>query len=118
MMKKVAQLSMGILEAVGAGKRYKEITIKTPKVYVYNAGTTIYELRSPKAVYVMQSYSQAIDLTLTIETLKDLKVKLSLPKGWKFGSKVLTDELRVDGHGSAVFVTDNLGCTYQKLISP
>jgi hypothetical protein len=116
-MKKVGQFSMGIIEAVGAGKKYAEVTLKSSKVWIYNPGTTVYELQSPKAVYVMQSYSQAIDKTLSLETLDDLKFKLAMPKGWKFGSRVLMDELRLGGLGNAVVINDNFGCTYQKLES-
>jgi hypothetical protein len=115
-MKMVGELSLNFIEAVSqANKVYYDLVVKRPTVWVYKANRTVYELRSPTAVYIMQSYSQAVDKTLTAETLAGLGSKLALPQGWSFSSRVLTSDLQLDAHGTAIVINDNFGCSYQKL---
>jgi len=47
--------------------------------------------------YVMQSYSIIVDKNQTMADLPNLGSKLKLPEGWKFITKVLDQNLTVNG---------------------
>jgi hypothetical protein len=84
-------------------------------VFYFDAGTEVYELTDPDgAVYVMQSYSQKLDPTLSADQLAGLGARLKLPAGWTFSTRVLDAELEVrDVDGIAVVVQDDFENTYQ-----
>eukprot|EP00747_Dinoflagellata_sp_TGD_P185379 gnl/TRDRNA2_/TRDRNA2_41918_c1_seq1.p1 gnl/TRDRNA2_/TRDRNA2_41918_c1~~gnl/TRDRNA2_/TRDRNA2_41918_c1_seq1.p1 ORF type:complete len:294 (+),score=33.97 gnl/TRDRNA2_/TRDRNA2_41918_c1_seq1:59-940(+) len=89
-------------------------------IMVWAAGQTVHELLdSEGAPYVMQSYSNRIDASLTSESLKDLRTRLQLPSGWSFRSRVLDTELTVVGtDGVAQVVWDELQNAYSKHDAP
>jgi len=87
-------------------------------VFIYNAGQPVFELTAPNGdVYVMQSYAQIVDKTLTYKQLPSLASKLQLPSGWSYSTKTLQQELRLDttSTGVAYVVNDNLADSYQRM---
>lgn len=94
---------------------YAPNAVKRDTVWVYNAGKPIFELTDPQGgVYVMQSYAQIADKTLTIEQLPNLAGKLKLPQGWGYKTETLDAELDLGSNGLATVVNDNLYNSYQK----
>jgi hypothetical protein len=72
-----------------------EVTRNT--VFVFNAGEEIYELVNPDGQrWVMQTWSQVADPNLSRADLPGLAGRLSLPDGWTYRPRVLTETLRVD----------------------
>jgi hypothetical protein len=63
----------------------------------------------------MQSYSLAVDPTLTEAELPALGARLQLPDGWRYRARRLEEEwtLRVDGE--ARVVQDELENSYQRV---
>jgi hypothetical protein len=94
---------------------YAQRPVARDTVFYFDAGTEVYELTDPDgAVYVMQSYSQKLDPTLSADQLAGLGGRLKLPAGWTFSSRVLDAELEVrDVDGVAVVVQDDFENTYQ-----
>ena len=87
-------------------------------VFTYNAGKLIFELIAPNGdVYVMQSYAQIVDKTLTYKQLSSLASKLQLPSGWTYTTKTLQQDLKLDttSTGVAYVVNDNLADSYQRM---
>ena len=65
--------------------------------YTFNKGSEIYILDAPDGeVFVMQSFTNYVQKEVTINNIKDLGPKLTLPPGWKFRSVVLDRELLVN----------------------
>lgn len=84
-------------------------------VWTYQAGNSIHELTDPDGTtYVMESYSQELDPTLSWERLDALGDKLTLPQGWSYSSRPLAADLVLGNGGTAYLVQDNLDNTYQK----
>ena len=84
-------------------------------VWTYRAGSSVHELTDPAGtIYVMESYSQEIDPTLSWEGLDALGGKLTLPQGWSYSSRSLSADLVLGNGGTAYLVHDNLGNRYQK----
>jgi hypothetical protein len=66
-------------------------------VFVFHAGQEIYELIDPAGRrWVMQTWSQVADPNLARADLPGLASRLSLPDGWSYQPRVLTETLRVD----------------------
>ena len=70
-------------------------------------------LREPDGtVWVLQEYTKAVDPSLTPDNLDTVGSKLkNLPKGWKFETKVLTENLSLDtgrAGGWAAIIRDEL----------
>ncbi|MFM7062211.1 MAG: hypothetical protein ACKO04_01785 [Actinomycetes bacterium] len=86
-------------------------------VFVFDAGQTVYELRSSDgATYVMQTWSQQKDPTLTQGNLAGLGPRLQLPAGWTYGARQLDAPLRVDTTAApAQVLQDDLGNSYSKV---
>jgi hypothetical protein len=83
-------------------------------VFVFNPGQEIYELIDPLSRHwVMQTWSQVADATLSRADLPGLANRLDLPAGWTYQPRVLTGELRVDTTTRAAEVLqDNLTNSY------
>jgi hypothetical protein len=83
-------------------------------VFVFNAGEQIYELIDTHAQHwVMQTWSQVADATLSRADLPGLASRLELPAGWTYQPRVLTSELRIDTSSRAAQVLqDNLTNSY------
>lgn len=99
---------------------YTTAEVARDTVFVFDAGTEIYELTDPDGVhYVMQSYSQMIDPTMDASRLASLGDILALPEGWTFDVITLDDRLDVyDTDGIAVVVQDEFQNTYQRIDTP
>ena len=96
---------------------YSPYSVSRSVIFTYNAGTEIFELSSPDgSVFVMQSFSQQKDPSLTLASLPSLADKLELPAGWKFGSRMLTEDLNiVTVKNPAQVLQDNLGNSYSMI---
>ncbi len=86
--------------------------------WTFHVGKPIHVLREPNGpVWVMQEYTKMADPSLNINNLHTVGKKLkNLPKGWKFETIILTEELVLDtmrSDGWASILRDELGCTYQ-----
>jgi hypothetical protein len=119
------QLAATIRLTPGAGLRqamgqpYTEHSINRDTQWIYNPGSTVYELVGPdQRVYVMQSYCQIVDATLDEQALATLGQRLHLPAGWSYRARQLDAELNVRTVGAqAVVVQDELRNTYQRFDS-
>jgi hypothetical protein len=113
------EMFLGATVDLGAGlpstAPYTQRPVARDTVFYFDAGTEVYELTDPDgAVYVMQSYSQKLDPTLSADQLAGLGARLKLPAGWTFSTRVLDAELEVrDVDGIAVVVQDDFENTYQ-----
>lgn len=89
-----------------------EVNRKT--VFTFDKGSTVYELTDPQGrKWVMQSWSQEIDPTLSEADLTDLTPKLKLPAGWTYSSRTLTKPLTISTVAApAKVTTDDLKNTY------
>ena len=97
-------------------KPYVEVTVDRESRYVYEAGRKAYELLSPEGkTYIMQSYSLEVDPHLNEAVLSELAHRLSLPDGWRYVVRNLTEDVTVRTNGSkAHIVQDDLRNTYQR----
>lgn len=94
---------------------YAPNEVQRDTVWIYAAGKPIFELTDPQGnVYVMQSYAQIADRTLTMEQLPDLASKLKLPPGWGYQTETPSTELDLGSNGIATVVNDDLYNSYQK----
>lgn len=88
--------------------------VQRETIYTYKAGQPIFVLTdSSGAEYVMQSYAQIVDRTLTYEQLPNLKARLTLPAGWDYSTRTLTQDLLMNSNGLAFVVNDDLANSYQ-----
>ncbi len=83
-------------------------------VFVFGAGRPVFELVDPHGQrWVMQSWSQTVDPTLSLADLPTLGERLQLPDGWSFRTSTLSSPLSIDTTTEDAHVTqDNLGNTY------
>jgi len=116
-MYKQATVPIGSL--VDQARSYSPYSVSRSAIFTYYAGTEIFELTSPDgSVFVMQSFSQQKDPSLTLALLPSLANKLELPAGWKFGSRMLTEDLKiVTVKNPAQVLQDNLGNSYSMIPS-
>ena len=97
---------------------YVPSLIRRNTVWTFKAGKPVFLLREPSGpVWVLQEYTKAVDPSLIPDNLDTVGSKLkNLPAGWKFETKVLTQDLVLDTGraGSwAAIIRDDLHCTYQ-----
>jgi hypothetical protein len=112
---KRAEINTNIWDGALGNKLYAPTTVQRYTIWIYNPGTTIYELISPKGeVYVMQSYAQIVDTNLQVTDLPNLGQRLKLPVGWKFQTRTLTQALELKANGVAYVLQDDLRNSYQK----
>lgn len=114
-MYKQATVPIGSL--IDQARPYSPYPVSRSTIFTFSAGTEIFQLTNPDgAVFVMQSFSQQKDPTLTLPSLPSLATKLELPVGWKFGSRVLTEDLKiVTVKNPAQVLQDNLGNSYSMI---
>jgi hypothetical protein len=94
---------------------YVPAEVHRTTVWTYDAGKPIFELTAPDGgVYVMQSYAQIVDKTLTYEQLASLGSKLSLPPGWTYSVQTPSTTLQLVASGIAYVVMDKLQNSYQR----
>ena len=64
-------------------------------------------------MYVMQTWSQQVDPTLTAAALPGLATRLNLPAGWSYATRTLRAPLVVQTTGKVAHVLqDDLGDSY------
>lgn len=93
---------------------YVPNTVNRHTVFVFNAGQEVYELIDPQSRHwIMQTWSQVTDPSLSRADLPGLGDRLDLPAGWAYQPRVLADELRVDTtSGPAQVLQDDLTNSY------
>ncbi len=93
---------------------YTDRTVIRDNTWSWNKGRRVFELVAPGGdVYVMQSYSQIKNPSLTLAQLKTLGGRLKLPQGWRYRSRVLKARLALKANGGATITQDDLSNTYQ-----
>ncbi len=93
---------------------YLDRTIARTNTWQWNRGRTVFELVAPGGdTYVMQSYSQIKDPSLTLAQLRALGPRLALPPGWRYRSRTLRAPLVLGANGAATIIQDPLQDTYQ-----
>ena len=93
-MRRIATINLGADYAPGS---YVERKINRGAVFFWDAGKKVYELVNPDGLaYVMQARCIGVDPTISEESLDTLGDKLSLPAGWSYRVRVLSEELVVD----------------------
>ena len=56
------------------------------------------------------------DAELTIADLETLGERLTLPDGWRYETRVLTEDSELKADGLAYVINDDLGNSYQKIL--
>ena len=93
---------------------YTDRIISRTNTWRWNRGRTVFELVAPGGdVYVMQSYAQIKDPTLSIGKLGSLGRRLELPPGWRYRTRKLNRALVLTARGKATVLQDDLQNTYQ-----
>ncbi|QWE04255.1 hypothetical protein [Polynucleobacter sp. JS-JIR-II-50] len=110
-----ATVQIGLLKQLMGSKNYAPNEVTRTTNFIYRVGSAVYELTSPGGdVYVMQSYSQIVNPTLSMKDLPVLNEQLKLPAGWTYRSRVLDQDLSLVANGIAYVLQDNLSNSYQK----
>lgn len=66
-------------------------------VFTFDTGRPVFELVDADGRrWVMQTYSQVVDKNLTLSDLAGLGSRLTLPAGWRYETRTLTEPLTVD----------------------
>jgi hypothetical protein len=110
----VGQLQIPIGDATIGTDPYTVNTVQRNTIYTFKKGLLVFELTDPSGnVYVMQSYSQQIDPSLSLEKLPDIGPTNQLPEGWSYAARRLTEDLTLTASGSTQIVNDSYRNTYQ-----
>ncbi|WP_371348719.1 hypothetical protein [Ancylobacter sp. IITR112] len=113
-MAKRAEVGLSLHQAMGPS--YTEQTIDRDTTYRFDAGKPIFQLTAPDgAVYVMQSYAQIVEPTLSYADLPGLGAKLKPPAGWSYSTRTPDKDLLLVAKGTAIVIQDELKNTYQKV---
>ncbi|WP_460357038.1 hypothetical protein [Mycobacterium sp. ZZG] len=76
---------------------YLPNTVARHAVFVFDRDKPIFELVDPDGRrWVMQTWSQVVDPTLSYDDLPGLATRLRLPDGWSYRARTLDEQLRVD----------------------
>lgn len=99
-----------------ATKPYTAHPVDRATIFTFDAGRTVHELvDADGSTYVMQTWSQQKDPALAEADLDALGARLTLPPGWSYRSRTLTEPLRIDTTGtSAEVLQDDLGNSYSR----
>jgi hypothetical protein len=101
----------------GLGRNpYTKTTIQRETRVRFDAGKKVYELIDTDGRgYAMQSYSVQ-RVAQTEASLDELPVGLTLPTGWTFRARTLTEPLFIESiDGAATLIQDDLGNSYQQV---
>lgn len=93
---------------------YSVNRVNRKAVFIFDAGREVYELIDPEGQHwVMQTFSQTVDPSLSQSDLPGLAKRLSLPTGWTFQPRRLASALRIDTTTQDACVTqDDLANSY------
>lgn len=117
-MRPLATVRLPIGSLLGGIKRkpYTENIVARTTVYTFRAGLPIYELVSPDGtVYVMQSYSQIVDPTLSEQDLPMLGSRLQLPENWQYSMRIPDEDYLLKATERAYVLQDELQNSYQRV---
>lgn len=96
---------------------YTETTVARRNTFTWSKGRVVHELVAPDGkVYVMQSYAQIVDASLTLGQLGGLGSRLRLPGVWKYRNRRLRSDLTLRTNRTAkkaIIIQDELQDTYQ-----
>jgi len=102
MMRRIAVVELGPEPKMGP---YNEMKVNRQVIFFFDAGQTVHELVNPEGLaYVMQALCVGVDPTMSVESLDTLGERLSMPEGWSYRSRVLTEDLIIDTTGSPATV--------------
>ncbi len=113
-MREAGVLEVPSILLKGLQAPYRAHDVKRQTTWVYGAGKPVFELIDDKGrVFIMQSYStQRVQQTLS--GLADLGMRLKLPQGWTFRTRVLAKQATLTPiNQKAVVIQDDLLNTYQ-----
>ncbi len=110
-----ATLSLPFRDLLFGHRAYVVRTIERETTYLYQAGKPVYEITDDEGrVYVMQTFAEIVDKTLTMDDLATLGTKLKLPDGWTYSTRVLDADLELTAAGEAYLIQDDLQNSYQR----
>jgi len=110
-----ATLSLPFRDLLLGHRAYVVRTVNRETTYVYEAGKPVYEITDDEGrVYVMQTFAEIVDKTLTMDDLATLGTKLKLPDGWTYSTRVLDADLELTAAGEAYLIQDDLQNSYQR----
>jgi hypothetical protein len=113
-MRLVASMRVPLSRLAQGRSPYKETTIERTTAWIFVRGAPVFELTAPNGqTYVMQSYSQIVDTSLSQSDLPALAARLQLPTSWRYGSRILDEDLTLRALGKATIIQDDLQNTYQ-----
>jgi hypothetical protein len=93
-LRRIAVVELGLDPQLGP---YNAMLVNRQVIFFFDAGQTVHELVDPEGVaYVMQAYCIGVDPTMSAESLDTLGERLSMPEGWTYRTRVLTEDLVVD----------------------
>lgn len=118
-MRLAGRIELPLAVAMRGAAPYVLQTVRRDSRVRFDAGQRVYELTDPAgAIYAMQSYSLQMRPQTRV-SLEGLGGSLTLPAGWSFRTRVLTEALRVTAEGGfATVTTDDFGNTYQRWQAP
>lgn len=97
-----------------SAQAYRPMQIGRVSTYEFRSGKPVFLLRSPDEItWVMQTFTDHVDHTLTESALPDLGSRLTLAEGWRFTARTLDRDLTIVTNGLANIVPDNLSNMYQ-----
>lgn len=110
-----ATLSLPFRDLLFGSRSYVVRTIERETTYLYQAGKPVYEITDDEGrVYVMQTFAEIVDKTLTMDDLATLGARLKLPDGWSYSTRVLDADLELTADGKAYLIQDELQNSYQR----
>lgn len=118
-MRLAGRIELPLAVAMRGTAPYAPQSVRRDSRVRFDVGARVYELTDGAgAIYVMQSYSLQMR-PQTLAGLEGLGAALTLPTGWSFRTRVLTEALRVTAEGGvATVTTDDFGNTYQRWQAP
>ncbi|MEM9777001.1 MAG: hypothetical protein AAF902_20655 [Chloroflexota bacterium] len=118
-MRQVAMIETQLSGGMVGETFYEANEVQRTTTFIFYAGDMVYELISPEGdVYRMQSYTHQVDPTLTIDDLEMLGDRLSLPEGWRYQARVLSEGSQMVADGLAFVLNDEFLNAYQKVTEP
>lgn len=110
-------IALDDLDLLSGGLAYTANPVERETVWHYDAGRRVYTLEDPSGrCFIMQSYSQKVDVDQAVVDLESLGDRLDLPPGWSFRSLVLDADLALEApDGVAEVLSDELENAYQHL---
>lgn len=110
----VGQLQVPVGQPPVGTDAYVVNTVQRNTIYVFKKGLQVFELTDPSGnVYVMQSYSQQVDSSLSLAKLPFIGPTNDLPKDWSYAARKLTEDLTLTASGETQIVNDHYRNTYQ-----